>query len=111
MLKQGRVLEVVAAEYGVTVEALKSTERGALSDEAKAMAAILLRVHYPPIGYMEISRLLGRDHHTSARHAVKSAIDRMATSKTFRERFRLLEKKLGAKQSKVKEVQEAHHAD
>ncbi len=108
MLKQDRVLSAVAAEYGIDEAAIRSTERGALLDEAKAMAAILLRVHYPPIGYMEISRLLGRDHHTSARHAVKSAIDRTVTSQTFRERFRRLEKKLGAKQSKVKEVQDAH---
>lgn len=82
LVEPQRVLAVVAAEYGLSVERLVGAGRDARGAAMRQVAALLLR-RCTAASLPEIATLLGRESHTTALHAIRRAQDQCAASQEY----------------------------
>jgi len=81
-----RVLEAVAAEFGITVDELVGRRRTARVALARHTAALLLREQLG-LQVTEVGRVLGGRHHATASNSIERAYSRRLDRPTYRARL------------------------
>ena len=92
-----RIVQECAKEFGVTVEAIMSTDRHCPIPDARHLAFLLVREKMG-IGYQKVGRMFRRDH-SSIQHGVKRAQGLIKYNPDFSAKARAVKERLGSKET------------
>lgn len=69
------IIEIVAADFSMTVDDFKSNRRLRMWCHARYIAAYLIRLYQPGIGLIPLSQAMGRPSHSGIVHSLNRAAE------------------------------------
>lgn len=81
---------VVASQYGVTIDEIRSDTRCRPIPEARFMAMYFMKKRYPNLHWREVGAMFGK-HHSTAVYATRFVENMLSVDKNFQKRYSIVE--------------------